>query len=307
MKLIDLHCDTLYKSVTQNLPLNDNSFEVKLAIGNDRKLQCYAVWLPDDIGGDEAENLFFSASERLKSECNKHNINLLYPGKNLSNDYSSYANNAFFTVENGIALNGKLENVKHFFDSGVRIMTLTWNFHNNIGDGAKTENPKGITEFGRRVVAEMEKYGIIVDISHASDKLFYDVAEISVRPFIATHSNSRTVTPNMRNLTDEQFKIIKNKKGIVGLNFHNEFLNSEPEKSSMFDIIKHADYFLSLGGENIIALGSDFDGCTLPNDINGSDSMSNLYELFLRHNYKETLVDKIFYENALNFFENFDI
>lgn len=307
MKLIDLHCDALYTSAMRNIPLNDSSLETKLASDNDNKLECYAIWLPDDLDGDTAEKLFYSAARRLKNECEKCNIKLLNSGKNLTSQFLSNANSAFFTVENAIALNGKLENVSRFSKLGVKIMTLTWNAHNFIGDGADVESPKGITDFGRQVIEEMEKNDIIADISHASDKLFYDVAAISRQPFIATHSNSRAVTSHRRNLTDEQFKIIKDRNGLVGLNFHNAFLNAEPDYASAFDILRHIEHFLSLGGEDIVAIGSDFDGCTLPEDIKGSESMAELFELFLRHNYNETLVKKIFYKNALNFFENFDI
>ncbi|MCH5296492.1 MAG: membrane dipeptidase [Ruminococcus sp.] len=307
MKLIDLHCDTLYKSVTQNMNLDNSSYETKLAKKGDNKLQCYAIWLPDDLDGDSAEKLFFTAAERLKSECIRCNINLMNSGRNLNTNFFTSENNAFFTVENGLALNGKLENVKRFSELGVKIMTLTWNAHNYIGDGSTVKNPKGITPFGKQAIKEMEKYGIVIDVSHASDALFYDVSKLSQKPFIATHSDSRTVTPHKRNLTDEQFKIIKEKKGLVGLNFHNAFLNSDPNKASITDILRHAEHFLSLGGENILAIGSDFDGCSLPNDIKGSESMSVLFELFLKHNYNESLVNKIFYENALKFFENFDI
>ena len=186
------------------------------------------------------------------------------------------------------------------------MMTLTWNSHNPIGDGADVENPKGITDFGKKVVSEMEKWGIVVDISHASDKLFYDVAEIVKKPFVASHSNSRTIANHRRNLTDEEFSIIKSIGGIVGLNFHNAFLNTDPDKTSMYDLLKHTEHFLSLGGEDVVCIGSDFDGGILPKDIKGSTSIDKIYELFLRHNYKEALINKIFYENALNFYENFD-
>lgn len=307
MKLIDLHCDALYKSVTRNLSLDDISFETKPVTDGNNKLECYAIWLPDNLSGEDAEKLFLKSSEQIRSDCAKCNIKLLRSGKKIRSDFFRSANNAFFTVENGLALNGKIDNVKLFSELGVKIMTLTWNEHNLIGDGANVKEPVGITPFGKQVISEMEKYGIIIDVSHASDKLFYDVAELTKRPFIATHSDSRIVTPHMRNLTDDQFKIIKNRNGIVGLNFHNAFLNSHPHKASMYDILRHADYFLSLGGEDVIALGSDFDGCTLPYDMKGSESMAELFELFLKHQYSESLVNKIFYENALKFFENFDI
>ena len=304
MRFFDLHCDTLYKAVTEDIPLNSEKLEV---IPNFNKgLQCYAVWLPDEYSGSMAEEILFKAVRVLQSETKRLGIKLADKSDNLNEIFSKNDFSACLTVENSLALNNKVENVKKFADLGVRIMTLTWNGSNPVGDGAEVKNPMGITEFGKKVLYEMERCNIVVDISHASDKLFFDVAEIANRPFIATHSNSRAVTSHKRNLTNEQFELIKNKGGIVGLNFHKDFLSDEPDKASKYDILKHTEKFLSLGGENTIAIGSDFDGCTLPNDIHGSISMNEIYEMFLRHNYKESLIRKIFYENTLKFFENFD-
>lgn len=307
MKLIDLHCDTLYKSVINDIPLNHKSMEVQLSNSiNDNKLQCYAIWCPDDYCGDKAEELFYRAAKKLKRECLQNNIILLENLSNIKNNFFFYNNTAFFTIENGLVLNEKIENVGKFAKLGVKMITLTWNAHNPIGDGADVKKAKGITEFGKSVIKEMESFGIVVDISHASDKLFFDVAEIAEMPFVASHSNSRKIVNHRRNLTDEQFDIIKKCNGIVGLNFHNAFLSDNPKKASMYDILHHVEHFLSLGGENNICFGCDFDGCELSNDINGSTSMDKVYELFLRNNYNEALVKKIFYENALKFFENFD-
>ena len=215
-------------------------------------------------------------------------------------------NTAYFTVENSLALNGKIENVKKFADSGVKMMTLTWNDSNDVGNGVEAKLSNGLTSFGKSVLCEMEKHNIVVDISHASQKLFYDVASVTTRPFVASHSNSFSVTSHKRNLTDEQFKIIKEQSGLIGINFHKDFLSNNPDKANTFDILKHTDYFLSLGGENTICFGSDFDGCNLAQGIKNSFFMDEIYELFLKHNYNEALIRKIFYENALNFFENFD-
>lgn len=203
-------------------------------------------------------------------------------------------------------MNGKIENVKRFAELGVRIMTLTWNEMNEIGSGVLSEDKCGLTDFGKLAVAEMEKYGIVIDISHASDELFYDVVNQTNKPFIATHSDSRTITQNLRNLTDEQIKIIIQRGGLIGLNLHNAFLNNNPDKACMNDVLKHCEYMLSLGCENSLCFGTDFDGCDLPRDIVGSDSIGEIYELFLRNNYNESVLKKIFYENAYNFFENFD-
>lgn len=307
MNLFDLHCDTLYKAVTQNLPLDDKSMQVSQILNKDSKrLQCYAIWIPDDYTPEKAEQTFYSAYQRLTSECKRLNIKLIEQNESISDAFKNNKNSALFTIENSTALNGKIGNVEKFANLGVKIITLTWNASNLVGDGADVQNSKGITDFGKNVVREMEKYGVVVDVSHASDKLFYDIAENATRPFVATHSNSRSVTNHRRNLTDEQFKIIKERNGIVGINFHRDFLSDNPDSASRYDLLKHIDKFLSRGGENVICIGTDFDGCNLPYDITGSESLTEIYEMLLKHNYKESLIRKIFYENALNFFENFD-
>ena len=307
MRVVDLHCDTLYKKVTRSVPLDhpDNEVRFETPAGS-HKLQCCAIWLPDTFSGYRAEQTVFAAAEQLKAECQRLGISLLSPGASCRQAFEANGNTVYFTVENGSALNGKLENVGRFASLGVRMMTLTWNAANLIGDGADAENPKGLTRFGRAAVAEMEKHGIIVDISHASEPLFYDVAANTRLPFVASHSDAFSVTAHRRNLTDGQIKVIIARGGLFGLNFHNAFLNSDPESASVYDIIRHAEHFLSLGGENSLCFGSDFDGGVLPRDFCDSRVYCRVYELFLQQNYKESLIRKIFFDNALNFFENFD-
>ena len=241
MDIIDLHCDTLYKSVTENISFGSSRAEAKPNRDPEsHKLQCYAIWIPDSCPGDEAEALFLMAHKRLQRECKEQGIKIIKPHQPLDS-FRKYRNTAFFTVENGLALNGKLENVRLLADCGVRMMTLTWNAANQIGDGADVKDGHGLSGFGRAAVREMEKYHIIADVSHASQKLFYDVAEIAKMPFVASHSNAYSVTPHRRNLTDEQFMIIKERGGLVGINFHNAFLNNEPEKAGL--ILEALAYF----------------------------------------------------------------
>ena len=180
-------------------------------------------------------------------------------------------------------------------------MTLTWNGSCEIGDGALVKHPSGLTEFGRQVVRNMEEYKMAVDISHASDPLFYEVAEMATRPLVASHSNSRAVCSHPRNLTDEQFGMIRDSGGLVGLNFYPAFLENSGE-ASYLSVLKHAEHFLSLGGEETLSIGSDFDGADMPNGIRGIQDIGILYEAFLKHGYKEDIVKAIFFENAYKFF-----
>lgn len=307
MRIFDLHCDTLYRAFTEKKSIIRNNFEISVERGSkfDEWIQCMAVWIPDDVRGENAEKLVENCCSLLDSElskCTAENIDIAKID-NVSEMKSK--SNIILTIEGGAALNGKLENISRYRKLGVRAMTLTWNSQCEIGDGAEVENPKGITDFGKRAVKEMERCGIVVDVSHASDKLFYDVSEIAERPFIATHSNSRSVCNHRRNLTDEQFNIIKSSGGIVGINFHKYFLAENNQ--SVGDIVKHIEHFLSLGGEDTVALGTDFDGGELSADINGIEDMHKIFNELSRLNYTDTLIDKLFFKNAFNFFQSFDI
>ena len=179
------------------------------------------------------------------------------------------------------------------------MMTLTWNGENELGGGADTA--LGLTPFGREALKEMERLSIVADVSHASDALFYDVAEIAEKPIVASHSNARAVCPHRRNLTDRQFQILRDKGGLVGLNFCVHFLR-EDSNAHFEDLLRHADHFWSLGGETTLCLGSDYDGTDVPPELAGIEKMQDLYELFLKHNYKESLVNSLFFDNASKFF-----
>ncbi len=307
MRIVDLHCDTLYKLITEHKPLDDGSHEVQLPKdGLRHHLQCYAIWLPDSYAGEQAEQTVLYAARQLEAECSRLHIRLLRQKDAVRQAFEKYRATAFLTIENGLALNGSLGNVARFASLGVRMMTLTWNAHNDIGDGADVPHAKGLTSFGKQAVREMERHGMVVDISHASEALFYDVADHTTLPFVASHSNAYAVTPHRRNLKDDQIRTIIRRGGLFGLNFHNAFLNTQPEKARMTDILRHAEHFLSLGGEDCLCFGSDFDGGVLPADIQNSGVYDTIYELFLRHRYPERVIQKVFYDNALIFFENFD-
>lgn len=308
LKIFDLHCDTLGRAIDENRSLISKDFHVEVEKGlkYDKWVQCFAIFIPDDYRGNKAFSLFNKAKDKLEKESKAFQSKLKICKEVKSIDLlQNNICDVLFTVEGGAVLGGKLENLDYLHKCGVKMMTLTWNGRCEIGDGVGEENPKGLTEFGLEVIKKMEELKIVIDISHASDTLFYDVAENTKLPFAASHSNSRTVCVDKRNLTDDQFKTIVERQGIVGINFCKYFLNSEKD-ANIYDIIKHVDYFLSLGGENNLCLGSDFDGTDMPDGIVGIESMENLYEAFLKIGYREDLVKDIFFNNAYNFFKSFD-
>ncbi len=307
MRYFDLHCDTMTECCRRDTPLRENELHVSLqkASGLAGFVQCYAVWIPDTLRGEEAFQWFCQVAERFQLEMEK-NQDLLLPCRELGDLERAETEGkygAVLTVESGAALGGKLGNIQALKRLGVKLCTLTWNGENELGRGVGAPGSGGLSAFGRAAIHELEAAGIVADLSHASPELFWDVAEEAKKPLVASHSNAWRVCRHRRNLTDEQFAAIKASGGLVGLNFYTAFLREEPEKASMEDLLRHAEHFLSLGGEDTLSLGGDMDGSALPEDMaDGLSAIPCLYELFLRH-YPEALVEKLFYDNAANFFQ----
>ncbi|MBR6812809.1 MAG: membrane dipeptidase [Oscillospiraceae bacterium] len=187
------------------------------------------------------------------------------------------------------------EGLKKAWEDGVRMLTLTWNHDNDLAGSCAGEGNRGLTQRGREVVKLADELGVIIDVSHSSEKTFWDVAEVSTKPFIASHSNSAAVWPHRRNLTNDQFSHIVKCGGVAGLNMYADFLG---DKVDMACVVRHIENFMSLGGEKNVALGGDLDGCDrLPEGMNGLQDMPLIYEALLRLNYNEDVVRDIFYNN----------
>ncbi len=303
MRYFDLHCDTLTNCYKSGEGLKHNtqhiSFEKSPA---EVYIQCCACWIQDTIKKEDAWKYFSDCAELLKRQEKENGISQIITKEDLIKAETGIG--TILTIENCSAFAGDLSNIEKAYNLGVKMATLTWNGANDIGSGVRSEENYGLTEFGKKAVKEMERVGIVIDISHASEVLFWDVAENTKKPIVASHSNAIKLCSNKRNLTDEQFSFIKSRGGVVGLNFFKKFLNDDFENASMENIFEHADYFMSLGGENTIAMGSDFDGCEIPNDMKGIESITELYNIFAKHNYSDALIDKIFFKNAYDFFKN---
>lgn len=306
MRYFDLHCDTMTECFVHDKHMEENDLHVdcRRAERFETYVQCYAVWMPDQIRGPQAFQRFCQVADRFSQEIGRNQESMVQLSE--SDDLAAHKrkHGAILTIENAAALGGKLENIEELARRNVKLCSLTWNGENELGRGVRAPGSYGITEFGREAVRELEKHGIIVDVSHASPELFFDVAEIAKRPFVATHSNAQKICKNARNLTDEQFAVIRDRGGLVGLNLYRGFLHDNPERASLEDVFRHAEHFLSLGGADVLAFGADWDGGAKQDFVaSGIETIPELYEIFLRHNYSETLLDKIFYKNAADFFK----
>lgn len=208
---------------------------------------------------------------------------------------------AFLALEGADALHDSLSALDFFYKEGVRLLTLTWNLSNAAASSITAKEDNGLSDFGKRLVRACEKKGIVIDLSHISDKGFYDVCEISEKPFVCSHSNSRTIADVKRNITDRQFTEIVKRGGVCGINFYSEFLG---ENKNIDGIYAHIEHFCALGGEKSIGLGSDFDGIkSMPEDSKGASYMEKIAQNLLMHNYSEKTVNNILWGNFYRVFD----
>ena len=199
---------------------------------------------------------------------------------------------AFLTMENAYAVKGKMENLKKFHDMGVSLMTLTWNDPNCFGQN-HSDDPvlmkTGLTDFG-----------IIVDVSHLSDGGFFDVAELSKKPFVASHSNCRELSPSTRNLTDDMVRVLANKGGVSGINFEPTFLNMDQNDihSRVSRMCDHVEHFIKVGGVECVGIGTDFDGIGGEFEISDCTKMNLLFDELHRRKISDDVIDKITFGNV---------
>lgn len=299
MRYFDLHCDTIGECSNNKIPLRKNLLHIDLerakTIGE--YTQAFAIWIPDELRGNDAVEYFDRIADCFYKELegNKDLISLYG-----SDDKTPVK--AILAVEGGSACGGSLEGLHHLYSRGVRLITLTWNDKNEIGSGAFSEG--GLTDFGKTFIKEAEKIGIILDVSHLNRQSFFEFAEIAQKPFVASHSNADIVNNKYgkkRNLSMEQIQIIKEWNGLIGFNFCKDFI--EDEKAEGIDsLCRQIDFMLSLGCDDIIAFGSDFDGCKVNDVFNGIDKIPDVYHKLREKGIEEKILQKLFWENAEKFF-----
>ena len=206
----------------------------------------------------------------------------------------------FLGIENGYALGKEVNNVRKFRDMGVSYITLCHNGDNDLCDSARGKGEwKGLSPLGKQMVAEMNRLGVMVDISHAAESTFYDVLACSRYPIIASHSSARALCNHPRNLTDDQLKAIAGQGGVVQLCLYKGFINEEAEKASVSDAIRHINHMVDLIGVEHVGIGSDFDGDGELIGCRASNELINITMHLLKEGYSETDISRIWGGNFL--------
>lgn len=300
MKVFDLHCDTIgecYKH-QKNLRSNDMHLSLEKTARYEEYCQVFAIWITDDKRGQTAVDYFNNVADLYYKSIEENDDLISAYGSGKDTPVKGV-----LACEGGSACGGTLDGLRHMYERGVRLVTLTWNDNNEIGGGAFSEG--GITPFGVEFVKECERLGVIIDVSHLNRETFWDVVKVTEKPFVASHSNANIVDNERgirRNLDDAQIEVIRDRRGLIGLNFCNNFLQQQ-EYPGLLSLCEQIRYFLEMGCEDIIALGSDYDGCEMIDELKGAEKMSETYEFLLSQGFSQKIIDKIFYENAKRFLE----
>lgn len=307
-KIIDTHCDTASELLDRNEPLKKNTLQVSLdALKTYQSyVQFFAAWVSKNEARPKkrAADIFLNLLAQI--EKNKDCIALCKTASDIERVLSRGIIGAVLTIEDGRALEGVIQNVSFFYSIGVRAITLAWNDDNNLTAGADCLHDYGLTPFGKSVVAEMNRLHMAIDVSHISEKGFWDVLDTSNSPVFASHSNCKALCNHRRNLTDAQLKALIDTKGLVCINLYPPFI-TEKETATLGDLANHIEHILAFGGENFIGLGSDFDGIsTAVNGIKTVADYENLFDMLLKRGFSYTFIDKITHQNALNFIKRIE-
>lgn len=323
MKVIDMHCDTIgeiyrRRCSGENIGLASNPLQIdleKLKAGN-YGLQNFGLFTylketnrPTEFAMEMLDTFY------TEMEANQDKISPVTTWKEIEDNWNHGRLSALLTIEEGAVCRGSLNILRDFYRLGVRMMTLTWNFENELafpnrviweGPMAGTvvpETEKGLTETGIAFVEEMDRIGMILDISHLGDAGIYDVFRYSKKPFVASHSNARAVASHPRNLTDDMIRKLSERGGVMGINFGGIFLRDFPNEddacSRIDDMIRHIKHIRQVGGIQCIGIGTDFDGVGGAMEIESAAFMQKLAEAMEKAGFTVSEIEDVFYRNVL--------
>ncbi len=315
MKIIDMHCDTIERLYflqgegkgIENLRENQGQLDLMRMQRSGYFLQNFALFIDKALWPDPWEGVLtlWNLYQR-EVEANGDILRPVFTYEDIVKEDSRMR--SLLTVEEGGVCQGDIGKLHKLYELGVRMMTLTWNYGNELGVPATPldgeDSSHGLTDKGKEFVQEMQRIGMIVDVSHLSDAGFWDMLALAKKPIVASHSNARILCPHGRNLSDEMIAAIGEQGGCVGLNYHKEFLLPYYKYESIWPaLIAHAKHIVSKGGIEVLGLGSDFDGIPSNEAIPGVEGVEKLWWKLKEGGFTETDLDKILYKNVLKVYK----
>lgn len=341
MGYIDLHCDALlHFLLSEDFDLflsEQSSVDLDRLYRAGAMAQCFAIYQPS---ADELKAKRISESDYIDYIIYKFNKTLsdhndiaapAVSAQEIMKNHQLGILSAILALEDGRSVNSEFDKLIAYRNLGIRMLTLTWYQENCFGSPSSDVNSimsSGLSQFGRESVALMNELGIIIDVSHLSDGGFWDLIELSEKPIIASHSNCRELVPHFRNLSDEMIRALSEKGGVMGLNFCHFFLADVRETGSIGgsvvneilfqhkktnwysrvkDMVRHVHHAYDIGGENVLAIGTDFDGIPTENlEIDSPLKMELLFTALRESGLPGSAIDKMMFKNALRVFADTD-
>lgn len=301
MQLIDMHCDTIWAWMKGQEECCVDFEKLKMADSIAQFFACF-IYMDDFQGDDRFTKAYQHALHMI--HCGKERLNVVCNYEEMIAVKNQSQIPAFLTIEEGGILDGSLNRLEELYKEGIRLMTLTWNYENCIGHpnsrDANTMN-MGLKSFGFEVVERMNELGMIIDVSHLSDGGFWDVLKHSKQPVVASHSNARELCNHPRNLSDKMIRALAQAGGIIGVNFYPYFLRPDGNVAAD-DIANHIWHIYQIGGEDVIAFGTDFDGFDEgQSEIAHIGQIDKVYRAVQKRGFSERQIEKIWNKNILRF------
>ena len=303
--IIDGHCDSILDAVTGHRSLTEESTDGHLDFPRLKKagisVQFFAAYIGSDFKPERSLKRALQLIDTFYYEIEKSQgqVSLVTNYQEIVSTTSQGHIGALLAIEGGEAIAEDLGVLRMLYRLGVRSIGLTWNQRNAIADGVgERASGGGLTVFGKAVIQEMNNLGILIDVSHISERGFWDVLATSSKPIVATHSNSMSVCNHPRNLNDKQIKALAKSGGVMGMNFAPDFIC--PMSPSLNRLVDHIDYIADLVGIEVIGLGSDFDGIEeTPEGLENVTKLPRIFEELSNRGYKDEQIRKIAGENFL--------
>lgn len=331
MKVIDMHCDTILgllekEQKNQDVSLYSNDFcvDVEKLKKGDYMLQNFALFTDQKVMDiPEHQTMKLMDLYYRMMEQNKEYMAPVYNYSDIEKNDKRGIISSLLTLEDGGVVFHDLAMLRNYYRMGVRMIALTWNYENGIGFPnlsmneigsdykqanllQRVDRVNGLTDFGIEYIQEMERLGMIIDVSHLNDAGFYDVLKYTSKPFVASHSNARTVCPMARNMSDDMILELAKRGGVMGINFCGDFLawhDRQNGPSRIADMVKQIQYIKNLAGIDVIGLGTDFDGIHSELEIQDASQIGKLAKTLMEAGFTEEEVEKIFYKNVLRVYK----